>query len=64
VFNIAAILTALSSQKERVTWVLIAMFAGYWLLTFGMEIGELKSDNHYQQDAIELLTDQLEGCGG
>ncbi len=64
----AAILAALKGQRERVTWVILGMVAAYYLLTYGMEIGELKSDNKWATATIQQLTETVskleDKCGG
>jgi len=66
--SFATIIAALANQKERVTWVVLGMIAAYFLLTYGMEIGELKSDNKWATKTIIQLTntvDKLQNkCGG
>ena len=55
------LVAALNNQRERVTWAVIALFLGGWLITHGMEIGELKSDLKHAYQAIEDMAEDCEG---
>ncbi|RMD58751.1 hypothetical protein D6833_12480 [Candidatus Parcubacteria bacterium] len=62
--NPLAILALIAGQKERVVWVLVALGLLIWTWNTASEVGELKARVQYQEQAIDLLSKELEACNG
>jgi len=62
VMGAVAILELIKGQKERVTWALIALALLYWTWNTASDVGKLKAQVSYQEQALALMTKQLNEC--
>ncbi len=60
--NPLALLSLVKDQKERVTWALIALGLLYWTWNTASDVGQLKAQVGYQEQAMKLMTQQLNEC--
>lgn len=60
--NPLAIISIIKGQPERVVWVLIAMSLGLWLWNTASDVGELRAQVKYQEQAMGLMSEQLNSC--
>jgi len=60
---IPALLAAITGQKERVAWALVALTLALWVFNTGRDVGNLEAQVKYQSQAIEMLSQQVADCG-
>ena len=60
--NPLALLGMVKDQKERVTWALIALGLLYWTWNTASDVGQLKAQVGYQEQAMKLMSQQLNEC--
>jgi len=60
--NPLSILALIKDQKERVVWALIALSMLYWTWNTASDVGQLKAQVGYQEQAMDLMSQQLNEC--
>ena len=60
--SILSLLSLAKDQKERVAWAILALFCLSWTWNTASDVGQLKAQVQYQEQAIELMASQLQEC--